>query len=259
MPLSMQSTFFESADYPFPKPLAEIDGTPMIQHVIENLSTISEPKRFIFILSDADCTRYHLDSTVRLLAGDDSVIVRLFNPSKGAACSALLAINYIGNDDPLLIVNGDQIFDVDLNAYLARLRALDSDAGCLTFNSVHPRWSYLRTENQDDIIETSEKHPISRQAIAGFYYFARGADFVLAAQLSIRKDACVDGVFYIAPVLNELVLLNRRLKALSVPNDAYHTFYSPKKIDEYQASRANRLGAPPRRPGADLPPFSSET
>jgi dTDP-glucose pyrophosphorylase len=238
VPLSVQSMFFEGSDYPFPKPLIEIDGKPMIQHLLENLSSIGGDKRFIFVLRDEDCSRYHLDSTVRLLAGADSVIIRLLNQTKGAACSALLAIDHIGNDEPLLIVNGDQIFDLDLNPLLARFRALGSDAGCLTFDSVHPRWSYVRLEGEHDIVETAEKHPISRHAIAGFYYFARGADFVLAAQHSIRKDTCVDGVYYIAPVLNELVLLNRKLTALPIPNAAYHTFYSPKKIEEYEARLA---------------------
>jgi NDP-sugar pyrophosphorylase family protein len=240
VPLSVQSMFFESSDYPFPKPLIEIDGKPMIQHLVENLSTIAGNKRFIFVLRDEDCSRYHLDSTVRLLAGDDSIIIRLLNQTKGAACSALLAIDHIGNDEPLLIVNGDQIFDLDLNLLLTRFRTIGSDAGCLTFDSVHPRWSYVRLEGEHDIVETAEKHPISRHAIAGFYYFARGADFVLAAQHSIRKDTSVDDVYYIAPVLNELVLLNRKLTALSIPNAAYHTFYSPKKIEEYEARRQLR-------------------
>jgi dTDP-glucose pyrophosphorylase len=236
VPLSVPSMFFDGADFPYPKPLIEIAGKPMIQYLIDNLATIAEDKRFIFILRDEDCSRYHLDSTVRLLAGNDSIIIRLSQPTQGAACSALLAIDHIGPDQPLLIVNGDQLFDVDLNTYLAQFRARGSDAGVLSFDSVHPRWSYARLENGDDIIECAEKHPVSRHAIAGFYYFARGADFILATQHAIRKNTSVDGVFYVAPVLNELILLNRKLTALPVPNSAYHTFYSPKKIEEYEAA-----------------------
>jgi dTDP-glucose pyrophosphorylase len=238
IPLGSNSMFFEGNDYPFPKPLVEIQGVPMIQRVIENLKTLHDPKRFIFVLRDEDCTRHHLDSTVRLLAGDDCVILRLHHPTQGAACSALLAIEHIGNTDPLLIVNADQIFSTDLNAQLARFREAGSDAGCLTFQSVHPRWSYVRLDGEHDVIETAEKHPISHHAIAGFYYFARGWDFVLAAQASIRKGASVDDTYYVAPVLNELILQDRRVQAFAVPNEAYHTFYSPKKIEEYELARS---------------------
>jgi dTDP-glucose pyrophosphorylase len=237
IPLGVQSMFFENSEYPFPKPLIEIDGKPMIQHVIDNLSGIEQEKRFIFILRNEDCTRYHLDSTVRLLAGRESIIIKLSNPTKGAACSALLAIDHVGNDDELIIVNGDQLFDVKLDDYFERFRADAADAGCLTFDSVHPRYSYVRLDDDRRIVETAEKHPVSRHAIAGLYYFAKGIDFVLAAQHSIRKDASVEGAYYIAPVLNELILLNRKLIALQLPSNAYHTFYSPKKIEEYEALR----------------------
>ena len=35
IPLGTSSQFFESAEYPYPKPLVEISGKPMIQHVWE--------------------------------------------------------------------------------------------------------------------------------------------------------------------------------------------------------------------------------
>lgn len=238
IPLGASSQFFENSGAGYPKPLVEVSGKPMIQQVIENLnSTIAEPKRFIFILREEDCNRYHLDSTVRLLAGEDAVILKLQKETQGAACSALLGIELIGTDNPLIIANGDQLFDISLDSYLQQFRAEGADAGCLYFDSVHPRWSYLRIEN-GQIVEAAEKRPLSRKAIAGFYYFSSGNYFVEAAKNMIRKDAHVSGQFYISPVMNEMVLENKRLCAYSVPNAAYHTFYSPNKIEEYEKGRA---------------------
>lgn len=234
IPLGGSSQFFESSGAGYPKPLAEVLGKPMIQRVIENLnSKITEQKRFVFILREEDCHRFHLDSTVRLLAGEDAVILKLQKETQGAACSTLLAIELIGTNDPLIIANGDQLFDISLDSYLQKFRAEDADAGCLYFDSVHPRWSYLRVEN-GQIVEAAEKRPLSRNAIAGFYYFSSGGYFVEAAKNMIRKDAHVSGQFYISPAMNEMVLENKRLCAYSVPNEAYHTFYSPQKIEEYE-------------------------
>ena len=237
LPMGGQSPFFEGADHPFPKPLVEFLGKPMIQHVVENLGAIKGGVRFIFVLLDEECRKFHLESTVRLLAGPEAVILKLHNSTQGAACSALLAIEHINTAQPLLIVNADQLFDIELGTVITRFKESGADAGCLYFDSVHPRWSYVRIEGEDDIIETAEKRPISRHAIAGFYFFARGCDFVEAAQHSIRKDASVNGQYFVSPVLNELILLNRVLKAYRVPNESYHTFYSPQKIEEYENLR----------------------
>jgi dTDP-glucose pyrophosphorylase len=231
IPLGASSQFFEGT--PYPKPLVEIDGKPMIQHVIENLSSISEEKRFIFILREEDCSRYHLDTTIRLLAGEDVIIIKLQRETKGAACSALLAVNFIGNDQPLIIANGDQLFDINIDESLKRFQEDKVDAGCLCFESVHPRWSYIRLED-DHIVEAAEKRPLSKMAIAGFYYFAKGLYFIEASKKMIRKDANVNGQFFIAPVLNELVLDNHRMNAYMIASENYHSFYSPQKIEEYE-------------------------
>ena len=238
IPLGTTSKFFEGTAYPYPKPLIEISGKPIIQRVIENLSQIMEEKRFIFILREEDCLHHHLDSTVRLLAGEDAVIIKIQRETKGAVCSALLAIDIIANENPLIIANGDQLFDVNLNEYLVRFKAEKADAGCLYFESVHPRWSFVRVDEKDNIIETAEKNPISKKAIAGFFYFSHGRNFVEPAFRMIRKDAHVNGQFFIAPVLNELVLENKCLRAFSIPTESFHTFYSPQKIKEFELGRS---------------------
>jgi len=236
IPLGSASQFFENSVYVYPKPLIEISGKPMIQHVAENLQQISAQKRFIFVVREEDCVRYHLDSTLRLLVKDQIEIIRIQRETKGAACSALLATEFISNDQPLVICNGDQIFDLNLDQPLKSIRDDQVDAACLSFKSVHPRWSYVRLEN-GEIVEAAEKHPLSPNAIAGFYYFAKGSDFVDAAKWMILKDAQVNGAFYIAPVFNELVLAGKRMRAYEIDRAKYHTFYSPQKIQEYEIGR----------------------
>ena len=50
----------------------------------------------------------------------------------------------------------------------------------------------------------------------------------------IKKDASVEGSFYIAPVLNELVLGGGDLGVYPVANENYHSFYSPMKIKDFE-------------------------
>jgi NDP-sugar pyrophosphorylase family protein len=238
IPLGGQSSFFDSDEYPYPKPLIEINGRLMIELVIESFSSIKEPYRFIFIVQQADCRKYHLDDTLRLLTDDTTEIIMLSGETKGAACSALMAINHIDTDDRLIISNGDQLLDLDMNSLLTFYADQESDGGVVCFKSVHPKWSYVRLDDNQQITETAEKRPISSNAIAGLYYFRRGADFVKAAMKSIEKDANVNGLYFIAPTLNEMVLDNKRLNVYKVGNDQYHSFYSPQKIKEYEMKRS---------------------
>lgn len=233
IPLGASSQFFESAEFPYSKWLVEFLGKTMVQHAIENLSNLSDSVRFIFVLREQDCFSFHLDSIIRLLCNDKCEITILQHDTQGAACSALLAIDYIAGNTPLVVANVDQLFDCNLSEYLNRFQQAKADAGCLYFESVHPRWSYIRLENEDTIVEAAEKRPLSRHSIAGFYYFATGDIFIEGAKASIRKDASIDGKYYISPILNELILLNCMLKAYPVSNAVYHTFYQPQKIEEY--------------------------
>lgn len=233
IPMAGKSLFFSESEYPFPKPLIEIGNKTIIEHVVANLASAAPEVQFIFVLSSADCRKFHLDSTLNIITNHRCKIVRLDNETRGAACSALMAVNHIENDMPLVIANSDQLFDDPLKNLITPLA--EADAGVVTFESVHPRWSYVRLDEQGLVVETAEKRPISRQAIAGLYYFRRGADFVAAAKRSIQKDSSVNGNFYIAPTLNEMILQGKRIRTVNVDANRYHTFYTPQKVKEYEA------------------------
>ena len=232
IPLAGKDKYFTEVDYPFSKHLLEIGGSTMIQLVVENLSRLEQEIQFIFIVNSGDCKKYHLDNVLCLLTDNKCKIIKIDNDTKGAACSTLMGIEYINNNIPLIIANPDQIFDIDLNIIIKKLS--NSDGGVITFHSIHPRWSYVRLDDEKRIIETAEKRPISKNAIAGFYYFKKGSYFVDSAMRMIEKDANVNGFYYIAPSLNEMILKGQKLSTYSIENDKYHTFYTPHKVDEYE-------------------------
>jgi len=232
IPLAGTSRIFENQF--FPKPLFEINNTLMIEYPITSLKTIEQEIRFIFILRDEDCLKFHLDKTLKLLTNDNTIIIKQKADTKGAICSCLLAIDHIDNEDTLIISNGDQYIDVDYNSVLQSFAQHNTDGGVICFDSVHPQWSYAKLDDDNNIIETAEKNPISRNAIAGFYYFKKGQDFIRAAKKSIEKNAHVDGIFYIAPTYNELILEGKTLKAFPIKTEQYFSFYSFSKIREFE-------------------------
>jgi len=232
IPIAGKTDFFSENDYPFPKPLIEFNGKTMIEHVIDNFSSIKEKKQFIFIVNSDDCKKYHLDNVLNILTEHKCTIIKIDNETKGAICSAMLAIRYIDNETPLIISNADQLFDINLQEVVESFKK--NSAGIITFESIHPRWSYVRLDENNQVVETAEKRPISKFAIAGFYYFNKGSDFISSSSRTIKKDANVNGLYYIASSLNELILKNKTINIFRIENSKYHTFYTPQKIKEYE-------------------------
>lgn len=241
IPLAARSEYFPPAQYPHPMPLTEVAKLPMIQYVIENLRHLDPAARFVFVVLKEDCNRYHLDRSLKLLA-EGAQVVMLENMTQGALCSCLMAIDHIDPEQPLVIANGDQYLDIDVARLLPAFRDQDADAACLYFRSVLPRWSYVRLDGHQ-VVEAAEKNPISRHAIAGFYYFRRGALFLKAAMRSILQRVTEDGRYFIAPTLNQLIIDNHKVVATEIPNDAYFSFYTPQRIEEFETWHGKRIAA----------------
>ncbi|MEH0860077.1 glycosyltransferase family 2 protein [Halobacteriovorax sp. DPLXC-1] len=212
----------------FPKFLYEINGKPLVEHVYNNLKSLNS--NFIFVINAEDAQKWHLNKVIELIDPSAKVIT-INNETQGAACSALYAIDHISNDEELVLTNGDQIINADLNNIINDLKLYD--AGTVVFESIHPRWSYVKTDENNHVIEASEKKPISKQATAGIYYYKKGKDFIESASSMIKKDTHTNGQFYICPTFNELILNNKTVGASRINREHYHSLTSVKAIEEY--------------------------
>jgi len=237
MPLAGTSELFTNAGYHYPKPLIEINGKTMIEWVLENPSKIKRDHQFIFIIKEEDVSKFHLDNTLKLIC-PGCEIIKLKKITKGALCSVLMAIDKISPNDSLLILNGDQIINIDFDQSDQYWFNEKCDAGIVTFNSVHPRWSYARIEN-DEVVQTAEKNPISNHSIAGYYYFENAAMFFESAFKTIKNDVQLDGMFFISPVINQYVLNGFKTKFLSISKNEYHSLYSPQLLSEFERKHRN--------------------
>jgi len=110
MPMGGEGKRFAERGYTFPKPLVEIAGKPMVEIVVHNL-TPSEPHRFIFICRQEHLQKFALGEVLNLIAPENRVI-SMRSPTSGALCSVLLGMEYLQNDDELLVANADQFVDV---------------------------------------------------------------------------------------------------------------------------------------------------
>jgi len=209
IPMAGEGSRFSKEGYTFPKPLIDINGKPMIQVVVENLDYDAE---YIFLVRKEHLDTYDgLRSTLERITNGKFKIVEVDELTEGAACTALLATEHIDNDEDLLIANSDQFIEYSSENFNTLKKMTDSDAIVYTFEAVHPKWSFVKTNSRGVITQVAEKNPISNIATCGIYWYRKGSDFVKYANQMIEKNIRVNNEFYIAPVYNELIEDGKKL------------------------------------------------
>lgn len=176
----------------------------MIQWVIENI-TPRRPHRFLFICLAEHLERYPEVPAKLLELCPGAAIIPVKSVTEGAACTVLLAREYIDNEAPLMIANSDQIVDLSIDDYLAVADQEGVSGLIMTFWADDPKWSFCRMRGDGTVSEVIEKEVISNEATVGIYNFSRGCDFVSSADRMISQNLRVNGEFYVAPCYNQLI------------------------------------------------------
>lgn len=218
IPMAGAGSRFAVAGYLDPKPLIPVHGIPMIRWVIENLKP-RFPHRFIFICQQSHINTYDLMSKLREWAPDCEVI-GLNGLTEGAACTVLKARHLIDNDEPLMIANSDQYIDASIDDYLHQMNHQQLSGLIMTMKANDPKWSFVGLDKQSLVTTVVEKQVISHEATVGIYNFAKGSDFVRAADQMIAKGLRVNNEYYVAPAYNELIEEGARVGIHNIGTEA---------------------------------------
>lgn len=211
IPMAGAGSRFEKAGYTFPKPLIEVKNKPMIQVVVENLNLDAN---YIYVVQKSHREKYNLDTLLNLLT-PGCKIVETDGLTEGAACTALLAKDYIDNNNPLFFANSDQFVEWDSNEFMYKMQETDADGGIVTFTATHPKWSFAKIDENGLVTEVAEKNPISDIATVGYYYWKQGSDFVKYAEQMINKNIRVNNEFYVCPVFNQAIEDNKQIRTFN--------------------------------------------
>ena len=208
IPMAGAGTRFANVGYTFPKPLIEVNGKPMIQVVVENLNIQAN---YTFIVQKEHYEKYNLQYLLNLITPNCN-IVQVDGLTEGAACTTLLAKEFIDNDDPLVMANSDQFVEWNSNECLYAFNADGIDGGIVSFEATHPKWSYAKVGDDGFVSEVAEKKPISNNATVGIYFWKKGSDYVKYAEQMISKNIRTNNEFYVCPVFNEAIQDGKKIR-----------------------------------------------
>ena len=201
IPMAGRGSRFANVGYKMPKPLIDVKGHYMIEWVVKNLTPKGD-HRFIFLCLQEHIDKFNLPQYLEKIA-PGCVVVPVNHVTEGAACTVLLAEEYINNEDELMIANSDQYVDFDIDEYMEAQQ--EADGLIMTMYADDDKWSFIAFDHNKYVTMVREKEVISNEATVGIYNFTKGSDYVKYAHKMINMDLRVKGEFYIAPVYNMLI------------------------------------------------------
>jgi len=231
---------FRKAGYSVPKPLIEVDGKPILAHVIDMFPGEHD---FIFI-----CNQEHLNEVSYGMAS----ILRKYCPTGriigipshklGPVYAVLQAINEIDLDRPVVV----NYCDFNCLWSWDHFKRFVSESGCAgaipAYKGFHPHslgntnYAYMREDN-GLVLDIQEKKPYTDNrmeefASSGTYYFASGNLMKHAFEQVIDEDVSVGGEYYVS--LAYKPLLRENLQIDVYPIQHFMQWGTPEDLEEYK-------------------------
>ena len=262
IPMSGFGERFRRVGYKTPKPLIEIDGKPIIAHVVDMFPGESD---FVFICNQdhLDTPAYRMEQMLRACC-QTGRIVGIPPHSLGPVHTVRQAEHLLDPDQPVVVNYCD--FSCYWNWH--HFRRFVREAGCVgvipAYKGFHPHllgnthYAYL-CETNGWVEDIQEKKPYTDNRMqeivsSGTYYFASARIMCAAFQSVVEQDLRVGGEYYVS--LAYKPLLAERKPVAVYPLQHFMQWGTPEDIAEYRTwSRTFRsLAAAPESGCLSLPP-----
>lgn len=256
IPMSGVGQRFSDAGYAQIKPMIEVDGKPIIAHVLDLFPSESN---IIFI-----CNNDHLndgslalEETLKTLAPTSRIVG--VAPHKLGPVHAIEQVADILDLDKPTIVNYCDFSCVwnwsDFKTFVSQNKP---DGAIIAYRGFHPhslgkdKYAYLRLHH-DKVVEVREKESFTNNkmdefASSGTYYFASAKIMLGCFAAQKRNDHSINGEYYVSLAYNELIGDGGTVVPYEI--DHFMQWGTPKDLEEYLhwSSVFKKLSRPAERP-----------
>lgn len=237
MPLGGLGTRFSTNGYKIPKPLIDVNGIPMFLHAINSFKTLNCNKKYTFIVRYDHIVQFNILNEIKKYIPTANFVTLMSN-TRGAVETCIKAEKYIDNTDGIIILDCDlefyckQYFD-DIKSDL-EIENPKIVGKLVSFDSTDPRYSYAKIDDNNIVLQTAEKNPISSHALTGSYYFSSKQIFINAANALItdfNNNNIKTKELYLSLLYNYIINNNGLVKLYKL--EKYNSFGTPEELDLY--------------------------
>lgn len=227
-PLGGTGERFKVAGYVTPKPLIELNGRPLLQHVLD-----CYPERLAGQLSYVYALRYDMLEPVREMSPRHmSEFYQVSKPTRGPVETILsntALISALSCRRELLIADCDSLIAAsELEDALRMFRSTDAIGGVLIRRTDDPACSYATLTDRNLVTQTAEKKVISDWSTTGPYWWRDARDFLRCALIMAAK-----GEYHISPCYNQLIEEGRKVRAFRTLT--FRHLGTPEALESYAA------------------------
>jgi NDP-sugar pyrophosphorylase family protein len=240
IPMSGYGERFRAAGYTVPKPLIEVEGKPIIQHVVEMFSNEDD---FIFI-----CNENHLSSPkYRMQAILESIspsgrIVSIKPHKLGPVYAVMQALDVINLQKETIVNYCDFTCYWDYIHFKDFAKGKDAHGIIPSYRGFHPHtlWSNYYAYIKEDNYRASniqEKQPFTNKpreefASSGTYYFKTGALMQEYFQRCIDEGLLVGDEYYVSMAYKPMMQDNLKIYVYELQH--FMQWGTPGDLNEYR-------------------------
>lgn len=210
IPMSGIGKRFIDAGYSVPKPLIEMNGKPIIEHVV---NMFPGEENFIFICNSMHLAETNMREILNRIAPKGKIVE--IPPHKLGPVYAVSQIENLINSDEEVIVNYcDFSCYWDYADFLNHTRKREADGAVPAYRGFHPHmlgttnYAFMRDDSQW-MLEIKEKEPFTDNrmnefASMGTYYFKKGSYVKKYFKQLMDEKVALNGEYYVSLVYNLL-------------------------------------------------------
>ncbi|WP_299483533.1 NTP transferase domain-containing protein [uncultured Roseibium sp.] len=239
IPMSGFGERFRRAGYKLPKPLIEVEGKPIIEHVVDMFPGEED---FVFICNNEHLTNadFGMEALLQRICPTGRV-VGIPAHKRGPVHAVQQAMHLLDPSAPVVVNYCDFSCFWDWNHFRKFVRAASCDGAIPAYKGFHPHslgttnYAYMR-EDGGWVSDIREKQPFTDNrmdefASSGTYYFASAELMRSAFEATVSQDLNINGEYYVSLAYRQLFEDNRQVAVY--PLQHFMQWGTPEDVAEY--------------------------
>lgn len=231
---------FRRAGYKVPKPLIEVEGRPIIEHIVR---MFPEESGFVFVCNREQLADPQLGMRETLQRIAPSARIAAIDPHKlGPIHTVLQASEQIDDREPTVVNYCDFCCLWDYAHFKRFVLASECHGAIPCYRNFHPHtlWSqyyaYVK-ESEGWISDIQEKQPFTNYpndefASSGTYYFRTGARMKATFEETVRRKLHVNGEYYVSMAYKPMLEAGDAVAVYELPY--FMQWGTPEDLRDYE-------------------------